>query len=485
LFRTLFWFFFLNPGGTWSREERGGRQAFFSTRLKRDERYKGPPTGYVPPTFQGPGAEESLNKFKQQNLSQPPIGLLDKAIERVIGEMSVVWAGIDQEPLSMDEAIFGSEEVDPIPAQTSPGWPWTKWFKTKGEALCEPAVVSELEDDWERMNSTDYKPTGWSMNLKDELRPGAKAHKPRAFMGGPLEMVIHGKRLFGRQDAAITADPLQTPVRVGFTPFHGGMRDLWNKHCARKFHWDGDYHNWDGSIPPWLLEAAMRVRMAFLKRENWQRVWNYYRTVSFAAMADPYGALLPKFGGMPSGTYTTATDNSIMNLIVLRMYEQYTNSSDFIISVYGDDNLVSTDNNLDLSNLRKFMLSLGLDYTSAEKDSDPYFKPLDQCTFLKMHFSQHESRYPWREWERVYAIMEWQKQESADVYYSRINSTMLLSWGTTAYKYIRERADELARRDFRAQAMLLTEERVREVVLGDWLGAIPIPIVTYEGENPF
>lgn len=229
----------------------------------------------------------------------------------------------------------------------------------------------------------------------------------------------------------------------------------------------------------------MRVRMHYLQREQWQRVWNYYRSVSFAAMADPYGALLDKFGGMPSGTYTTATDNSLMNLIVLRMYEEYTNSNDFIISVYGDDNLVSTDKELDLSGLREFMLNLGLDYTSAEKDGDPYFKPLTECTFLKMHFSPDESRYPWREWERVYAILEWQKQESADVYYSRINSTLLLSWGTTAYLHVRRLADELASRDLRAQAMLLTEERVREVVLGDWLGSLPTPIITYEGENPF
>jgi hypothetical protein len=485
LLRPIFWFFFLKPGDTWSREERGGRHAFFSTTLKKDPRYTGPPTGYVPPMFHGEGAKESLAKFTKQNKTRPPIGLLNRAIQRVTDEMAPIWQELDPTPLTMDDAIFGSEEVETIPANTSPGWPWTNWFKSKGEVVNDPDALKAIEEDWEDLNTPDYVPTGWSMNLKDELRPLAKAHKPRAFMGGPIEMVLHGKRLFGRQDAAITGQPMATPVRVGFTPFHGGMRALWERHIARRYHWDGDYHNWDGSIPPWLLEAAMRVRMHYLQREQWQRVWNYYRSVSFAAMADPYGALLDKFGGMPSGTYTTATDNSLMNLIVLRMYEEYTNSNDFIISVYGDDNLVSTDKELDLSGLREFMLNLGLDYTSAEKDGDPYFKPLTECTFLKMHFSPDESRYPWREWERVYAILEWQKQESADVYYSRINSTLLLSWGTTAYLHVRRLADELASRDLRAQAMLLTEERVREVVLGDWLGSLPTPIITYEGENPF
>lgn len=158
--------------------------------------------------FHGEGAKESLAKFTKQNKTRPPIGLLNRAIQRVTDEMAPIWQELDPTPLTMDDAIFGSEEVETIPANTSPGWPWTNWFKSKGEVVNDPDALKAIEEDWEDLNTPDYVPTGWSMNLKDELRPLAKAHKPRAFMGGPIEMVLHGKRLFGRQDAAITGQPM-------------------------------------------------------------------------------------------------------------------------------------------------------------------------------------------------------------------------------------------------------------------------------------
>jgi hypothetical protein len=404
-------------------------------------------------------------------------------VARVVQAMSTIWSDIDPRPTSLNDAVFGNSETGGLPADTSPGWPWTELgYKTKGDVFTDADAMQYIADDWERLDDDKYEPTGWTMNLKDELRPEAKRDKPRAFMGGPVELIVHAKRLFGRQDDAIGERPMATPVRVGFTQFHGGMRALWRRHVKRKYHWDGDYHNWDGSVPAWLFEACMQVRMSFLPNSQWQRVNNYYRSLVFAAMADPKGNLLPKYCGMPSGTYTTATDNSIMNFILLSMFEIDQGVDDFVISVYGDDNIVSTDHEVDIASLRAFMLELGLDYTSAEKSGPPEFKELLECTFLKMHFSDDPSRFPWREWERVYAILEWLKKDDAEIYYSCLNAVLTLSYGTTAYENVRKECDRLL--DLSTNLPLLTDERVRQIVLGDW--ALPIrKLDTYSGQSIF
>jgi hypothetical protein len=481
LLRAILPAFFLSGGGIWTWAWEHCRYSFFTTHLFKDPRYQGPQTGYVPPQFVGEGAKESLDKFKHQNHTVPNQNLLDQAISRVIDKMSRVWSSVNSEPLTFDDALYGNECVDALPADTSPGWPWTDLgYKTKGDVCVSDESREQIERDWDNLDSPDYVPTGWSINLKDELRPVAKAHKPRAFMGGPIEMVIHGKRLFGQQDAAIASHPLSSPVRVGFTPFHGGMRALWRKHCKYSYHWDGDYHNWDGSVPPWLFEACMRVRMRYLSPCVWQRVWNYYRVLCFAAMIDPRSTLFEKFGGMPSGTYTTATDNSIMNAIVLEMFA-ITQKAELEVSVYGDDNLVSTNDNLDIGSIREFMLTLGLDYTSAEKDGPPYFKQLVDCTFLKCQFSHDACRYPWRDWQRIFAVLEWTKSLDHDIYISRLNSCLLLAYGTTAYEYVRRAANKIGDLDPYTRGLLLTDLRVREVALGDWKSDIAIE-KTFDGE---
>jgi hypothetical protein len=430
----------------------------------------------VPPQFSGPGAAESLAKFTTFNKSPPPPSdLLESAIDRMCERMSPVWNSISRIPLSLNDAVFGSHEIDHLDAKTSPGWPWTtSGYTSKGQVFSDPNAMRFLEDDWHHLNTPYYTPTGWTMNLKDELRPQEKAHKPRAFMGGPVEMVVHGKRLFGRQDAAIAAQPLATPVRVGFVPLKGGMSELHALHSTRRFHWDGDYHNWDGSVPVWLFEACMRVRLRFLNPHDYQRVVNYYRILCFGAMADPFGALIYKDGGMPSGTYTTATDNSIMNALLITMFELQSGADDFVISVYGDDNLVSTDQPLDLTLLQNFLSDLGLDYTSAEKNAPPHFKELIDCTFLKLHFSPTTPIFPWRDPHRVAAIIEWRRSNNCQsTYFSRLNSALVLSYGTPLYHSLRELADS-----FGHQPELLNNEKIHFLSTGT---EEPITFITDNG----
>lgn len=423
------------------------------------------PTGYVPARFTRPG--DSIAKFLHDRSDVPSFDP-----EAFAYALEKLWSQYDDKlrimrtPMSLEDAVFGTLDIPGLPSDTSPGFPWGNQFKKKADAFEDEETWRFLQDDFQRLGDDEFYRSGpWLVNLKDELRKTEKVYRPRAFAGGPLDLIVHGKRLFGQMDADIRDSCWRAPIRVGMTTFHGGMDLLKRIHATRKYHFDGDYSDYDGRRRIWAIVAVAFFRQRYVDPLYHTHLWNYYDCVACEPWVLPNGELRERNGTFPSGLWTCATDNSIWNALELYMAEfSCSRTRDWVISVYGDDHVVSTDQvDLDMLQVKNYLERLGESYTSATKDAVPTLSNIQSVQFLKCKFSNTEPCYPWRESPRVFAILEWAHRMDDETRTQRVNAALLSSCGTTAYEDIRLYAEMQHQRC--PEFPILSDEQVREIVM--------------------
>jgi hypothetical protein len=247
------------------------------------------------------------------------------------------------------------EVVDGLDMSTSPGFPWTRKYATKRSMVDEWKDFHQyMEDDWDRLKQDEYVAI-FGNSLKEEIRPQEKidANSIRTFTAGPVEMTVHGNRLFEDMNERFYASHLKTASVVGFTPLKGGWDLLISK---LKKHPNGfalDESQYDSSLRAYLMWACAEFRWHMLcpedqTEDNYKRVRIYYRNLVNTLILTSDGVFVIKKGGNPSGSVNTISDNTLILFILLAygwimlVPEDSLNLSSFedsvALALCGDDN---------------------------------------------------------------------------------------------------------------------------------------------------
>nr|UZT54504.1 MAG: hypothetical protein [scractlig virus 1] len=244
----------------------------------------------------------------------------------------------------------------------------------------------------------------WKDCLKDELRPAEKVAvgKTRAFSSSPFETVIVGRGLFGRYKAAWTAAGGDLFHSVGIDPNSSEWQRLYSDLNVRDSRYiDGDFSNFDGSIPARLMEAAGEVIIETIHRvspDNFRLaryvVWDeFIHTIQIAG-----STVYQKHHGNNSGNPMTTPANCWVNVIAeLYCYYMLTGSrslakwkADVVFRCFGDDCVRAVSKKCDPRynplELVRVYETFGMTFTTATKTSEQRWVTLEEVVYLQRKF---------------------------------------------------------------------------------------------------
>ncbi|ATY47700.1 polyprotein [parabovirus A4] len=311
---------------------------------------------------------------------------LDMAVDHYVAQLQTILPENVTEPLSLEEVVYGIENLEGLDLNTSAGFPYVTegvrkrdLIPEKGEPLTKLQAALDLHGT--NLPFVTY--------LKDELRPieKVKLGKTRLIECSSLNDTIWMKTKLGRLFQTFHANPgTVTGSAVGCNP------DVhWSKFRAEigdnpllAF----DYSNFDASLGPFWFEALKKV----LKKIGYDsdKLINYICYSKHIYKDLEYDVE----GGMPSGCSGTSIFNSIINnliirTLVLRCYKGIDLDSLKIIA-YGDDVICSYPWQLDAQQLAEEGAKFGLTMTPADKSASFNEVTWDNVTFLKRRFVPDE-----------------------------------------------------------------------------------------------
>jgi hypothetical protein len=294
------------------------------------------------------------------------------------------------------------EVIANLDMTTSPGYPWTRKFATKKELFEWDGVKAWLEEDWERLaNDPDYTAI-FGNSLKEEVRSMDKilANSIRTFTAGPVEMTVHGNRLFEDMNEKLYASHLRTASVVGFTNMYGGWNALIKKLLRFSKGHEFDISQYDSShkaFMSWTL-AHFRWKMLddeFRTQEMLNRLLTYYSNLINTVIITSEGVFVRKLAGNPSGSVNTIADNTLLLYLLLaytwirvapegkRNYTAF--DEELVLCLCGDDNTCSASEEAlsfwTVENLTREFKLLGLTLTSEHIEP----QPVENLGFLSAH----------------------------------------------------------------------------------------------------
>nr|CAF1919952.1 MAG: Genome polyprotein [Sphenifaro virus] len=306
-------------------------------------------------------------------------------------------------PLSEYDAIMGVEGMDSIDMTTSPGLPYSMQGLGKRDLIDNGVVVhSALRDrlDISEQLVLEGRRLECEFNVvaKDELRPMDKVieGKTRSIDVCPVHVSILFRRIFGRVISGFNSKPsLLSSVAIGTDPdsdWHTLFMTLKNFGSVGI---DLDFANFDASVAPWMMDAALWVfNRLGLRNQSVHK--SLVQTFAYPKMRlGPINFWL--CGTMPSGMPCTSLLNSLINVINFYWVFKRILQTSFLgvrdnvmILVYGDDALLVVREGVTLkesvvSQIQNEFGLLGFKCTGADK-GPVAIKPLEELTFLKRHF---------------------------------------------------------------------------------------------------
>lgn len=321
--------------------------------------------------------------------------------------------------LTYEESAFGSPDfpnLNPIDRTTGsgyelqllkPGVGKTPYLGKNNEKIVNPDLIKRLDEQVDMMKKNITPTYIFSDTLKDERvsQEKAKIGKTRLFTACPLDFLILFRCYFGPYLDFITVNRVKNGIAVGvnvYGPEWEQIRVLLSMFCNECF--DGDYKFWDSSLMRSVLKLIGDYIIASLSTGN--KVDDQIRYILWTVICNAIhisGNMLYLWpSGMPSGCPITSILNSLYNVFInrlvfyrLRPKEERSLSFENNVSMicYGDDNVLNVTPDVrswfNPSAMRKEFQKLGMDYTSADKKSDPFFKPVEEAQFLKRGFKYH------------------------------------------------------------------------------------------------
>nr|UWR86913.1 polyprotein [Enterovirus G] len=337
------------------------------------------------------------------------------------------------DPLSMEEAIYGTEGLEALDLTTSAGYPYVAMGIKKKDILNK-----ETRDTKKMQECIDKYGLHLPMvtYIKDELRSKEKVKKgkSRLIEASSLNDSVAMRCYFGNLYRAFHQNPgTLTGCAVGCDP-----DTFWSKIPVMM---DGelfgfDYTAYDASLSPLMFEALQMV----LEKIGFGDGKQFIQNLCYSKHLFKDKFYLVK-GGMPSGCSGTSIFNSMINNIIIRTVVLQTYKGielDHLkIIAYGDDVIASYPYRIDPAELAKAGAKLGLHMTPPDK-SDTYVD-LDwtNVTFLKRNFVPDE-KYPFlvhpvMPMKEIHESIRWTRD--ARNTQDHVRSLCLLAWHNGKKEY--------------------------------------------------
>nr|QXL74855.1 polyprotein [rhinovirus C11] len=338
---------------------------------------------------------------------------------------------INPEPITMEQAVYGTDYLEPLDLNTSAGYPYvTLGIKKKDILNRSTKDLSKLQHMMD-LYGIDLP---YITYLKDELRTPEKIRcgKTRCIEAASMNDTVYFRMVFGNLYSTFHKNPgVLTGSAVGCDPdvFWSQMRATMGENILAF-----DYTNYDGSLDPIWFDALKIVlnELGFDGEltEKLKKTVHVYKDEVYTVL-----------GGMPSGTSGTSIFNTMINNIIIRTItiETYRNIDldKLKIIAYGDDVVVSYPDPLDASHLAETGSKYGLTITPADKSTE--FKQItwDTVTFLKRGFKS-DPKYPFLihpvyPMKDVFESIRWTKDPRNTQ--DHVNSLCLLAWHNGKQQY--------------------------------------------------
>lgn len=310
---------------------------------------------------------------------------IEVAVDHYAAQLTVL--DINTEPLTLEQAVCGIKNLEPLDLTTSAGFPYVTMGVRKRDLVNKTTRdVSKLQ---EMMNKYGID-LPYVTYLKDELRTPEKikAGKTRIIEASSINDTSHFRMVFGNLFSTFHANPgILTGSAVGCDPdiFWSQIYSTLDGHLLAF-----DYTNYDGSLHPVWFEALGKVldKLGFPGEmmQKLSKTTHIYKDTIYTTE-----------GGMPSGICGTSIFNTMINNIIIRtiVIETYKNIDldKLRIIAYGDDVIASYPEKLDPQELAKTAVGYGLTITPANKTEKFEDLTWDTITFLKRGF-RPDSEFP-------------------------------------------------------------------------------------------
>lgn len=314
-----------------------------------------------------------------------PIGMIRAA--RAYARMIKAKCGDVTQRLSLRQAVFGTDNLDPMDMSRSPGWPYignkrrVDLIKDCGDHLeLDQVLGAELM----LMQQGNFQHHKFVTFLKDELRDKekVKAGKTRVIDIASFGHAIFGRVLFGNLAAAMHAhNGVDIGSAVGTNP------DIdWTRYAnefKHKYFVDIDYSGFDATHTTFSFFCLKE----FLKELGFDGVALAYVDSLCNSTHIWDDEIYQITGGLPSGCSCTSIFNTIMNNIVVRCFVSAVHDGEFQLLAYGDDLVLCSDTPFDVE-LYKLLLESLTNYkiTPASKSGSFEWTSLEKVVFLKRYF---------------------------------------------------------------------------------------------------
>jgi hypothetical protein len=364
------------------------------------------------------------------------------------------WVG-GCEFLTYEDAVHGGNGLVPLDQTTSCGFGLSKVFSTKAQAFksIAPTIEKLVQDDLENLGKAPEDPTKrnnvWLLkeSLKDEIRKTAKVldNQTRLFSAGPLLYTLVERMLYGDLCTKwyAAAKSLKFPGAAGADYFRSGWHrfiqylthngtlseifdtdvKLWDKR------WDLLWH-FDNAVLMARLYKSAHAMLLFLSHEA--RMQQTPRAVGIL------GFIIAMFMSFPSGRAITIIFNSIGQLrILVSLYlrtpegQADPTPEGFIkwITPYviGDDVAMCTKLNIDMP----FVIQVYSDWGWRALANNEQGLPSTVNTFefagrRSIWNSTFREYWPAINIDRIKAILEYERNHSMDILWSRATAAALL-----------------------------------------------------------
>nr|ATP75727.1 polyprotein [Coxsackievirus A5]ATP75729.1 polyprotein [Coxsackievirus A5]ATP75730.1 polyprotein [Coxsackievirus A5] len=334
---------------------------------------------------------------------------------------------INTNKMSMEEACYGTENLEAIDLHTSAGYPYSALGIKKRDIL-DPTTrdVSKMKFYMDKYGLD----LPYSTYVKDELRSldKIKKGKSRLIEASSLNDSVYLRMTFGHLYEVFHANPgTVTGSAVGCNP-----DVFWSKLpiLLPGSLFAFDYSGYDASLSPvWFRALEMVLRdigyseEAVSLIEGINHTHHVYRNKTYCVL-----------GGMPSGCSGTSIFNSMINNIIIRTLLIKTfkgiDLDELNMVAYGDDVLASYPFPIDCLELAKTGKEYGLTMTPADKSSCFNEVTWENATFLKRGFlPDHQFPFlihPTMPMKEIHESIRWTKD--ARNTQDHVRSLCLLAW---------------------------------------------------------
>lgn len=368
--------------------------------------------------------EDALFSKYIGNVHKPVTEEMEIAIDHYANQLKQL--NIDPTPISMEDAIYGTEGLEALDLGTSAGYPYVALGIKKRD------ILNKETRDVTKMKQCIDK---YGLNLpmvtyvKDELRSKEKVKKgkSRLIEASSLNDSVAMRCAFGNLYKAFHTNPgTLTGCAVGCNP-----ETFWSKIPVMM---DGelfgfDYTAYDASLSPVWFQCLYLL----LEKIGFGHCKHFIDQLccsNHLFMDKRYVVV----GGMPSGCSGTSIFNSMINNIIIRtlvlMVYKNIDLDDLKIIAYGDDVIASYPFELDAKLLADAGKSFGLIMTPPDKSTEFTKLTWDNVTFLKRSFVK-DKRFPFlvhpvMKMSDIHESIRWTKDAKSTQ--DHVRSLCLLAW---------------------------------------------------------